>query len=62
MTLKMNVFNIFKQPRDDYDLQWVDFVEKLVCDQFETTLGEIEFNESKDLQMIYFQEKSKTSS
>jgi hypothetical protein len=62
MTLKMNVFNICKQPGDDNDLQEVDFIEKLVYDQFETTSSETEFNESKDLQMIYFQEKSKASS
>ena len=34
MTLKMNVFNICKQPRDAKDLQEVDFIEKLVYDQF----------------------------
>ena len=27
MTLEMNVFNICKQPRDDNDLQEVDFIE-----------------------------------
>jgi len=37
MTLEMNVFNICKQPGDDNDLQEVDFIEKLVYDQFETT-------------------------
>jgi len=62
MTLKMNVFNICKQPRDDNDLQEVDFIEKLVYDQFETTSNEIEFNESEDLQMVYFQEESKANS
>jgi len=34
MTLKMNVFNICKQPRDDKDLQEVDVIEKLVCGFF----------------------------
>jgi hypothetical protein len=58
----MNVFNICKQPRDDNDLQEVDFIEKLVYDQFETTSNEIEFNESEDLQMVYFQEESKANS
>jgi len=53
----MNVFNICKQPRDDNDLQEVDVIEELVYDQFESTLSKIEFNESKDLQMIYFQEE-----
>ena len=54
MTLEMNVFNILKQHRDDNNLQEVDFIKKLVYDQFETTSSEIEFNESEDLQMIYF--------
>jgi hypothetical protein len=53
MTLEMNVFNICKQLRDDNYLQ-VDFIEKLVYDQFKTTSSETEFNESKDLQMVYF--------
>ena len=53
----MNIFNICKQPRDDNDLQEVDVIEELVYDQFESTLSKIEFNESKDLQMIYFQEE-----
>jgi hypothetical protein len=57
----MNVFNICKQPKDDNDLQEVDFIEKLVYDQFETTSSEAEFNESEDLQMVYFQEESKAS-
>jgi hypothetical protein len=35
---------------------------KLVYDQFETTSNEIEFNESEDLQMVYFQEESKANS
>jgi hypothetical protein len=49
MTLEMNVFNICKQPGDDNDLQEVDFIEKLICNQFENTSSETEFNESKDL-------------
>jgi hypothetical protein len=52
MTLKMNIFNICKQPGDDNDLQ-VDFIEELVYDQFESTLSKIELDESEDLQMIY---------
>ncbi|KAL9368337.1 hypothetical protein Peur_039536 [Populus x canadensis] len=56
MTLEMNIFNICKQPGDNNDLQEVDFIEKLVHDQFETISNEIEFNESENLQMIYFQE------
>jgi hypothetical protein len=39
----------------------VDFIEKLVHDQFQTTSSEIEFDESNDLQMVYFQEESKAS-
>ena len=62
MTLEMNVFNICKQPGDDNDLQEVDFIEKLIYDQFENSSSEIEFNESEDLQMVYFQEESKTNS
>jgi len=54
MTLEMNVFNICKQPGDDNDLPEVDVIEELVYDQFEPTLSKTEFNESKDLQMIYF--------
>jgi len=61
MTLEMNVFNICKQPIDDNDLQEIDFIEKLVYDQFENTSSENEFNESEDLQMVYFQEESKAS-
>jgi len=61
MTLKMDIFNICKQPRDDNDLQEVDFIEKLVHDQFQTTSSEIEIDESDDLQMVYFQEESKAS-
>ena len=59
MILKMNIFNIYKQPGDDNDLQEVDFIEELVYDHFETTSSENEFNESKDSQMIYFQEEIK---
>ena len=62
MTLEMNVFNICKQLGDDNDLQEVYFIEKLFYDRFETTSSKTEYNESKDLQMIYFQEKSKVSS
>ena len=54
MTLERNVFNICKQPRDNNDLQEIDFIEKLVYDQFKTTLSKTELNESEDLQMIYF--------
>ena len=61
MTLEMNIFNICKQPGDNNDLQEVDFIEKLVHDQFETISSEIEFNESENLQMVYFQEESKAS-
>jgi len=56
MTLEMNIFNICKQPGDDNDLQEVDFIEKLVHDQFQTISSEIEIDESDDLQMVYFQE------
>jgi hypothetical protein len=49
MTLEMNIFNICKQPGDNTDLQEVDFIEKLVHDQFETIFNEIEFNESENL-------------
>jgi hypothetical protein len=58
-TLEMNIFNICKQPGDNNDLQEVD--EKLVHDQFETISSEIEYNESENLQMVYFQEESKAS-
>ena len=61
-TLKMNIFNICKQPWDDNDLQEVDFIEKLVHDQFQTTFSEIEINEFDVLQMVYFQEESKANS
>ena len=47
MTLEMNVFNICKQPGYDNDLQDVDFIEKLVYDQLESTLSEIELDELK---------------
>jgi len=49
MTLKMNIFNICKQPGDDNDLQEVDFTEKLAHDQFQTTSSEFEIDESDDL-------------
>ena len=39
----------------------MDYIEKLVHDQFQTTSSEIEFDESNDLQMVYFQEESKAS-
>jgi len=54
MTLEMNIFNICKQPGDNNDLQEVDFIEKLVHDQFQTTSSETEIDESDDLQMVYF--------
>jgi hypothetical protein len=59
MTLKMNIFNICKQPGDDNDLQEVDLIEELVYDQFESTLSKIEFDESEELQMIYSKEEIK---
>jgi hypothetical protein len=62
MTLEMNVFNICKQPKDDNDLQEVDFIEKIIYDRFENSSNEIEFNESEDLQMVYFQKESKANS
>jgi hypothetical protein len=40
----------------------VDFTEKLVHDQFQTTSSEIKIDESDDLQMVYFQEESKANS
>ena len=49
----MNIFNICKQPRDDNDLQEVDFIKELVYDQFESTLSKTESDESEELQMIY---------
>jgi hypothetical protein len=58
----MNIFNICKQHGDDNDLQEVDFIEKLVYDQFQTTSSEIEIDESDNLQMVYFQEESKENS
>jgi hypothetical protein len=56
MTLEMNIFNICKQHGDDNDLQEVNFTEKLVHDQFQTTSSETEIDESDDVQMVYFQE------
>jgi hypothetical protein len=61
MTLEMNIFNFCKQLGDDNDLQEVDFLEKLVHDQFQTTSSETNIDESDDLQMVYFQEESKAS-
>jgi len=58
----MNIFNIYKQPEDDNDLQEVNFNEKLVHDQFQTTSNETEIDESDDLQMVYFYEESKANS
>ena len=46
-----------QKPRDDNDLQEVDFIEELVYDQLESTLSKIKFDEYKDLQMIYSQEE-----
>jgi len=51
MTYEMNIFNIYKQPRDNNDLQ------ELVYDQFESTLSKTEFDEFEELQMIYSQEE-----
>jgi len=59
MTLEINIFNICKQPRDDNDLQEVDFIEELVYDQLESTLSKIKLDESEDLQMTYSQEEIK---
>ncbi|KAL3609128.1 hypothetical protein D5086_000148 [Populus alba] len=42
------IFETFKQE--------VDFIEKLVHDQFQTISNETEIDESDDLQMVYFQE------
>ena len=49
MTLKMNIFNICKQPGYDNDLQEVDLIEELVYDQFESTLSKTEFDEFEEL-------------
>jgi hypothetical protein len=62
MTLEMNIFNICKQFEDDNDLLEVDFTEKLVHDQFQTTSSETEIDESNYLQIVYFQEKAKANS
>jgi len=59
MTMEMNIFNICKQPGDDNDLQELDLIEELVYDQFESILSKTEFDESKELQMIYSQEEIK---
>ena len=45
----MNIFNIWKQPGDDNDLQEVNLIEELVYDQFEFTLSKTEFDESEEL-------------
>jgi len=39
----------------------VDFTEKLVHDQFQTTSSETKIDESDDLQMVYFPEESKVN-
>jgi hypothetical protein len=62
MTLEMNNFNICKQPGDENDLQEVNFTEKLVHDQFQTTSSETKIDEFDDVQMVYFQEESKANS
>ena len=59
ITLEMNIFNICKQPGDNNDLQEVDFIEKLVHDQFQTTSNETEIDEYDDLQMVYFRNNQK---
>ena len=38
MTLKMNIFNICKQPGDNNDLHEVDFIDELVHENFGSTL------------------------
>jgi len=53
ITIEMNIFNIFKQPEDDNDLQEVNLIEKLIYDQFESILSKTEFDEFEELQMIY---------
>jgi hypothetical protein len=55
----MNIFNIYKQPGDNNDLQEVDFIEKLVHNQFETISSEIKFNEYENLQMVLFSRRIK---
>ena len=57
MTLKMNIINICKQPGDENDSHEVNVIEKLVYDQFESTMSKIEFDKYADLQMIYSQEE-----
>ena len=59
MTLEMNIFNICMQLGDDNDLQEVEFIEKLVHDQFQTISSETDIDEPDKLQMIYFQEEAK---
>jgi len=53
ITLEMNIFNICKQPGDDNDLHEVNLIEELVYDEFDSNLSKTEFDESKELQMIY---------
>ena len=60
MTMEINIFNICKQLEDDNDLQEVEFIEKLVHDQFQNTFSETEIDESNDSQMVYFHEESKS--
>ena len=50
--MEMNVFNICKQYRDYNDLHEVEFIEKFIYDQFETTSSKTKFDESEDLQMV----------
>ena len=47
----------YEQPGDDNDLQEVDFIEEIIYDQFESTLSKTKFDESKELQMIYYHEE-----
>ena len=47
MTLEMHIFNICKQPGHNNDLQELDLIEKLVYEQFESTLSKTEFDESE---------------
>jgi hypothetical protein len=53
ITLEMNIFNFCKQPGDDNDLHEVNLIEELVYDEFDSNLSKTEFDESKELQMIY---------
>ena len=58
MTLEMNIFNICKQPGDDNDLQEVDFIEKLVHDQFQITSSETEIDEPNELKNYHHNQLS----